>query len=156
QSKAYQELDQVIGHSCLPEVSDEQNISYIRAMIKEGQRYSNSIVILNQYGIHMNEKRYENPKEFKSERFLGVTESSVALTNGNYENRDHFGFGAGRRLCTGMHMAEGELLLGVSRLLWCFRIENASPLGKDGKPIPTDLDKARIGITIWPEEYHYR
>ncbi|CAG8670626.1 716_t:CDS:2, partial [Cetraspora pellucida] len=180
QYKAHQELDRVIGHSRLPEVSDELNIPYTRAIIKESQRYcapiylglphgieeddeyngyhipANSVVILNQYGIHMDEKRYENPKEFKPERFLGVTESSAALANGSYENRDHFGFGAGRRLCTGIHMAERELLLGVSFLLWCFKIENASPLGKDGKPIPIDLEKIRFGITVWPEEYHVR
>ncbi|CAG8838502.1 2056_t:CDS:2, partial [Gigaspora margarita] len=29
--------------------------------------------------------------------------------------------------------------------------ENALPLGKDGKPIPINLDKARLGITVWPE-----
>ncbi|CAG8640752.1 3785_t:CDS:2 [Gigaspora margarita] len=185
QSKAHQELDQVIGQSRIPEVPDEQNIPYIRAIIKEGQRYcgafylgiphaneeddeyngyhipANSVVVLNQYGIHMDEKRYENPKEFKPERFLRFTESSAALANGNYENRDHFGFGAGRRLCTGIHMAciiyaERELLLGVSRLLWCFKIENASPLGKDGKPIPINLDKIRNGITVWPEDYKVR
>ncbi|RIB30974.1 cytochrome P450 [Gigaspora rosea] len=180
QSKAHQELDRVIGQSRMPEVSDEQNIPYIRAIIKEGQRYcgaiylgvphaideddeyngyhipANSVVILNQYGIHMDEKRYENPKEFKPERFLGFTGSSAALANGNYENRDHFGFGAGRRLCTGIHMAERELLLGVSRLLWCFKIENASPLGKDGKPIPINLDKIRNGLTVWPEDYKVR
>ncbi|KAF0421271.1 cytochrome P450 [Gigaspora margarita] len=157
QSKAHQELDRVIGQSRIPEVSDEQNIPYIRAIIKESQRYcgpvylglphaieedddyngyhipANSVVVLNQYGIHTDEKRYENPKEFKPERFLGFTESSATLANGNYENRDHFGFGAGRRLCTGIHMAERELLFGVTRLLWCFKIENASPLGKDVK-----------------------
>ncbi|CAG8821898.1 12630_t:CDS:2, partial [Dentiscutata erythropus] len=88
QSKAHQ--------SC---VSDEQNIPYIRAIIKEGQRYcapiylgvphgieeddeyngcyipANSVVILNQYGIHMDEKRYENLKEFRLERFLGLNEN---------------------------------------------------------------------------------
>ncbi|RIB18711.1 cytochrome P450 [Gigaspora rosea] len=178
QSKAHQELDQVIGQFRIPEASDEQNIPYIRAIIKEGQRYcgphhfgiphaneendeyngyhipANSVVVLNQYGIHMDEKRYENPKEFKPERFLGFTESSTALAKGNYENRDHFGFGAGRRLCTGIHMAERELLLGVSRLLWCFKIENA--LGKDGKPIPINLDKIRNGLTVWPEDYKVR
>ncbi|CAG8589482.1 16336_t:CDS:2, partial [Dentiscutata heterogama] len=129
QSKAHHELDRVIGQSRLPEVSDEPNIPYIRAIIKEGQRYcgpiylgiphgieeddeyngyhipANSVVILNQYGIHMDEKRYENPKEFKPERFLGFTESSETLAKGNYEHRDHFGFGAGRRLCSGIHMA---------------------------------------------------
>ncbi|CAG8713013.1 17086_t:CDS:1, partial [Dentiscutata heterogama] len=52
--------------------------------------------------------------------------------------------------------AERELLLGVSRLLWCFRIENASPLDKGGKPIPINLDKAHFAITVWPEDYHIR
>ncbi|CAG8654408.1 17781_t:CDS:2 [Cetraspora pellucida] len=177
QSKAHQELDRVIGQSRLPNASDEPNIPYICAIIKEGQRYcgptylgvphyieeddeyngyyipANSVVLLNIYGIHMDEKRYENPKEFRPERFLGLTERSAILANGNYENRDHFSFGAGRRLCIGIHLAELELLLGISRLLWCFRIENASPLGKDGKPIPINLDNARLGITVWPEEY---
>ncbi|CAG8512616.1 34852_t:CDS:2, partial [Racocetra persica] len=173
QDKAHQELDQVIGHSRLPNASDEPNLPYIRAIIKEGQRYcgpiylgvphyieeddeyngyhipANSVVILNQYGIHMNEKKYENPKEFKPERFFGIKESSATLAKGCFENRDHFGFGAGRRLCAGIHFAELELFLGVSRLLWCFKIENASPLGKDGKPIPINLDKAQMGISIY-------
>ncbi|CAG8512952.1 22062_t:CDS:2 [Dentiscutata erythropus] len=180
QYKAHQELDQVIGHSRLPSASDEPNLPYIRAIIKEGQRYrgpiylgvphyieeddeyngyhipANSVVILNQYGIHKDERRYENPKEFKPERFFDITESSAVLANGNYQNRDHFGFGAGRRLCTAIHMAELELFWGVSRLLWCFKIENASPLGKDGKQIPIDLEKACIGATIWPEKYHIK
>ncbi|CAG8501374.1 6619_t:CDS:2, partial [Dentiscutata heterogama] len=115
---------------------------------------ANSVVVLNQYGIHMDERRYENPKEFKPERFFEIMESSAVLANGNYQNRDHFGFGAGRRLCTAIHMAELELFLGVSRLLWCFKIENASPLGKDGKPTPIDLEKACIGATIWPENQY--
>ncbi|CAG8448858.1 20745_t:CDS:2 [Cetraspora pellucida] len=180
QFKAHQELDQVIGQSRLPTIFDEQNIPYIRAIVKESQRYcgpiylgiphyieeddeyngyhipANSVIILNQYGIHMDEKRYENPKELKPERFLSFTNSSAALANGNYENRDHFGFGAGRRLCAGIHMAELALLLGVSRLLWCFRIENVSPLGKDGKPIPIDMEKIRFGMTIWPEIFHVK
>ncbi|CAG8821465.1 4286_t:CDS:2, partial [Dentiscutata erythropus] len=99
QSKAHQELDRVIGQSRLPDDSDEQNIPYIRAIIKEGQRYcapiylgvphgieeddeyngyyipANSVVILNQYGIHTDEKRYENPREFRPERFLGLNEN---------------------------------------------------------------------------------
>ncbi|CAG8809708.1 827_t:CDS:2, partial [Gigaspora margarita] len=180
QYKTHQELDQVIGQSRLPSASDELNLPYIRAIIKESQRYcgpvyvgvphyieeddeyngyhipANSVVLLNHYGIHMDEKRYENPKEFKPERFFGIKERSAILANGNYQNRDHFGFGAGRRLCTGIHMAELELFLGISRLLWCFKIENASPLGKNGKPTPIDLEKVHLGIIVWPEEYHIR
>ncbi|CAG8819024.1 6742_t:CDS:2, partial [Gigaspora margarita] len=52
--------------------------------------------------------------------------------------------------------AELELLLGVSRLLWCFKIENSSPLGKDGKPMPINLDKICNGVTVWPEDYKVR
>ncbi|RIB28593.1 cytochrome P450 [Gigaspora rosea] len=180
QYKAHQELDQIIGHSRLPSASDEPNMPYIRAIIKESQRYcgpiylgvphyneeedeyngyhipANSVIVLNQYGIHMDGRRYENPKEFKPERFFGITESSAVLANGNYQNRDHFGFGAGRRLCTAVHMAELELFLGISRLLWCFKIENASPLGKDGKPTPIDLEKAYVGATVWPEKYQIK
>ncbi|CAG8656893.1 39558_t:CDS:2 [Gigaspora margarita] len=129
QSKAHEELDRVVGQSRLPTILDEPNISYIRAIIKE----ANSAAVFNIYGIHMDEKIYENPKEFNPERFL-----------------------AGRRFCTGIHLAELELLLGVSRLLWSFKIENASPLGKNGKPIPINLDKARLGINVWPEEYHVK
>ncbi|CAG8677316.1 12233_t:CDS:2, partial [Dentiscutata heterogama] len=180
QAKAHQELDQIIGQSRLPKISDEPNLPYIRAIIKEGQRYcapvylsvphyieeeddyngyhipANSAVVVNQYGIHMDEKRYENPKEFKPERFLGFKESSAVFANGNYENRDHFSFGAGRRLCTGIHLAERELFMGITHLLWCFRIENASPLGEDGKPIPIGLDIERFAVTVWPKKFHVR
>ncbi|CAG8622274.1 5336_t:CDS:2, partial [Cetraspora pellucida] len=51
QSKAQQELDRVIGHSRLPEVSDEPNIPYIRAIIKEGQRYCAPIYLGIPHGI---------------------------------------------------------------------------------------------------------
>ncbi|CAG8697429.1 4003_t:CDS:1, partial [Dentiscutata erythropus] len=52
--------------------------------------------------------------------------------------------------------AELELFLGVSRLLWCFKIENASPLGKDGRPTPINLEKACQGATVWSEKYHIK
>ncbi|CAG8819025.1 6743_t:CDS:2, partial [Gigaspora margarita] len=83
----------IIGQSCIPKVSDEQNIPYIRAIIKEGQRYcaalylgvphaieeddeynryhipANFVVISNQYGIHTDEKRYEIPNNLNLRDF---------------------------------------------------------------------------------------
>ncbi|CAG8840770.1 2005_t:CDS:1, partial [Racocetra persica] len=35
-------------------------------------------------------------------------------------------------------------------------IENASPLGKDGKPIPIDLSRVRLGVSAWLEDYNAR
>lgn len=37
--------------------------------------------------------------------------------------RDHWTFGAGRRICPGMIVAEREIFLAISRLLWAFRLE---------------------------------
>jgi len=35
--------------------------------------------------------------------------------------RDHWTFGAGRRICPGLHAAERELWLAISRLLWAYK-----------------------------------
>ncbi|KAH9481031.1 Cytochrome P450 monooxygenase virE [Psilocybe cubensis] len=35
-------------------------------------------------------------------------------------DRDHWTFGAGRRICPGLPAAERELWLAISRLLWAF------------------------------------
>jgi hypothetical protein len=37
--------------------------------------------------------------------------------------RDHFAFGAGRRICPGYHVAERSFFIGFSRLLWAFDIQ---------------------------------
>ncbi|KAI0767331.1 hypothetical protein C8Q74DRAFT_1370137 [Fomes fomentarius] len=37
--------------------------------------------------------------------------------------RDHWMFGAGRRICPGLALAEREIFLAVSHLLWAFKIE---------------------------------
>ncbi|RIA95129.1 hypothetical protein C1645_817100, partial [Glomus cerebriforme] len=65
-------------------------------------------------------------------------------------------FGSGRRLCAGIHLAEYELFIIISRILYCFHIENASPTGEDGKPIPIDLSKSTSGLTVWPIDYNIR
>jgi hypothetical protein len=40
----------------------------------------------------------------------------------NYDARDHYGYGSGRRLCPGIHLAERNLFLGMAKLLWGFDI----------------------------------
>lgn len=37
--------------------------------------------------------------------------------------RDHFTFGAGRRICPGTHVADRGLFIAMSRLLWAFNFE---------------------------------
>lgn len=44
--------------------------------------------------------------------------------------RDHWMFGAGRRICPGMMVAEREIWLAISRLIWAFTLEQVP-----GRPI---------------------
>ena len=38
----------------------------------------------------------------------------------DYASRDHYAYGAGRRICPGIHLAERNLFLGIAKLLWAF------------------------------------
>jgi cytochrome P450 family 619 len=38
----------------------------------------------------------------------------------DFEKRDHYGYGAGRRICPGIHLAERNLFLAIAKLLWAF------------------------------------
>jgi hypothetical protein len=47
--------------------------------------------------------------------------------------RDHFSYGAGRRGCPGVHVAERSLFINVSRVLWGFNLDKK--VGADGKVV---------------------
>ena len=54
------------------------------------------------------------------------------------------------------YQAEYELFNVLSRILYCFHIENASPTGEDGKPIPIDLSNFTFELTVWLNDYNVR
>ncbi|KAG9287572.1 hypothetical protein G9A89_019633 [Geosiphon pyriformis] len=171
QAKAHEELDRVVGKSRLPDLNDEPSLPYIRALIKENLRWAppaplgaphfieeedqymkyhipkNSVVVMNIYSVHSDDKRYKHPHKFDPTRFLGNNESAASSAQGDPKKRDHFTFGAGRRLCIGVHLAEVELQLAVSRILWAFRIE---PVEK------VNLNDYDSSYTQWIKPYHVR
>lgn len=58
------------------------------------------------------------------DRFLHDNHTSAESSNLPDPNqRDHWMFGAGRRICPGMWVAEREIWLAVSRVIWAFRLE---------------------------------
>ncbi|EKG10438.1 Cytochrome P450 [Macrophomina phaseolina MS6] len=62
-----------------------------------------------------------SPFAFNPDRFAGRTApASTYAASGDYAARDHYGYGAGRRLCPGIHLAERNLFVGVAKLLWAF------------------------------------
>ena len=96
-------------------------------------------VILNVWGLHHDPIKFPNPNVFDPDRFAGRTLLAPDYaSSADYENRDHYGYGSGRRICPGIHLAERNLFIGMAKLLWAFEFsETKDP---SGKPIPLDVD----------------
>ncbi|THU77992.1 cytochrome P450 [Dendrothele bispora CBS 962.96] len=170
QRRAHEEMDRVIGQDRWPTAEDEKSLPYIRAIIKEVQRIhapfwmatphctsddfsyhgtfipKDTVIVLNCYTLHHNEERYPDSFNFNPDRYLGDNLScGESAKLANVMDRDHWAFGAGRRICPGLPIAEQELWLAISRLLWAFRFE-AVP----GEPISLDEYEGHSGRTPIP------
>lgn len=80
----------------------------------------------------------------------------TTLTENNAINQDspkrlHFTFGAGRRVCPGFHVAERNLFLAISRILWGFNIKPARD--SNGTPVPINRDAVTPGLIVRPEDF---
>ncbi|KAJ3785926.1 cytochrome P450 [Lentinula aff. detonsa] len=149
QKKAQEELDRVVGRDRLPTVEDEKNLPYCHAIIKEVERCHNpfwlgtphvasedftyrgqfipkdTVVVLNTWTMHHDASRHPEPDSFSPDRYINdsLTSADSANLTDPYQ-RDHWMFGAGRRICPGMIVAEREIWLTISRMLWAFTMES--------------------------------
>jgi cytochrome P450 len=137
--KGQEELDRVIGIGRTPNWDDEANLPYIRSIIKEIMRYrpitkagmihmvteddeykgyfipKDAIIMISWWAIHFDPKRYPDPYQFKPERFLNHKLSAADYAaHPDVSQRDHFGYGAGRRIC-------GMLLIILIRSRYAYR-----------------------------------
>lgn len=181
QRRAHEELSRVVGDSRLPTFDDEEALPFIRAMVKEVLRirpvttigtphyttsdvvYKNyvipkdTIVSLCQYAIHYDPRRWKDPEEFKPERYLEYPLKAgayAAIADPN--ERDHFDFGAGRRICPGMHLAENSLFVTLASILWLFEIKPA--VDQLGVEQEVDVSDAAYeeGVNTLPKPYQIR
>ncbi|KAK7570068.1 cytochrome P450 [Phyllosticta citricarpa] len=107
-----------------------------------------------------------DPSLFAPERYLARREwadASVAelATHADGDARDAWVFGAGRRLCPGVHVAERSLFLGMARMLWAFDVVAPGAGGgvdggeeKEGarRRLP-DPRKMVNGLVVMPEPF---
>ncbi|KXN83518.1 3-hydroxyphenylacetate 6-hydroxylase [Leucoagaricus sp. SymC.cos] len=148
QAKAHEELDRVVGRDRLPTVEDVKDLPYISAIIKEVERRHNplwlgtphvntqdftyrgqfipkdTLLISNTYTMHHDPQHYPEPFSFNPDRYL--TDHTLSSESANLPNameRDHWTFGVGRRICPGILVAEREIFLAISRMLWAFKME---------------------------------
>ncbi|OQN96160.1 hypothetical protein B0A48_18075 [Cryoendolithus antarcticus] len=160
QKKAQAQIDSVIGPDRSPNWSDYASLPYIAQIVKETMRWrpvtplafphalaqddwvdgfflpKGTTIIVNAWGMQHDPTRFKDPEKFDPDHFDGVTKLAPELANGPWEERDHYGYGAGRRLCPGIHLAERNLWLGMAKLLWGYSI--LPGLDKEGKEVAVD------------------
>ncbi|KAI1104962.1 cytochrome P450 2D18 [Jackrogersella minutella] len=162
QDEAHAHIDSVLDDSRLPTWADYESLPYVAMLVKEVHRWrppgpggfphalnkedeidglklpKDSMIVINIWGIHHDPDRYKDPEVFDPSRFEGQTQlASVYANSGNFETRDHYGYGIGRRICPGIHMAERGLWLAIARILWSFKIR--PKLDGAGNPIPINV-----------------
>ncbi|RWA04264.1 hypothetical protein EKO27_g10840 [Xylaria grammica] len=173
---AQMELDRVCGDR-MPDLNDVPNLPYIRACAKETLRWMpgfilgiphavtqddmymgyriprGSTVIMNVWAVHNDPKRHLIPWRFEPMRYIDDQQTSIdAANNPDVTKRDHFAFGAGRRKCQGMHIADRSIFLAISRLLWAFDFNRATD-PETGEEIIPDMNDLAEGIMALPNPF---
>ncbi|KAK5710470.1 hypothetical protein LTR15_012960 [Elasticomyces elasticus] len=179
--KAQAEIDTVISADRVPEWSDYEKLPYVASIIKESHRWrpvaplsvphalsedewidgkllsKGTTLFLNVWGLHHDEMRYGSDHDvFNPDHFQGQTLLAAELANSaDYEARDHFGYGNGRRICPGIHLADRNLFHAISKLLWAFDVDLATDT-ITGEPIVPDISIVtgyREGLTASPNDF---
>ncbi|CAN0872299.1 Cytochrome P450 83B1 [Linum grandiflorum] len=137
--KAQEEVRCAIGKKGFVNEQDIQQLSYLKAVVKETMRLqpavpflvpresiencnlggyvipAKTVIYLNAWAIGRDPEAWgENPEEFKPERFIG---NSIDVKGVDFEL---IPFGGGRRICPGIHMGLSTVELSLANLLYAF------------------------------------
>lgn len=67
-----------------------------------------STVVLNVWAMHHDSNTWKDPQHFIPERFEAYPSlASSYAASGKWDERDHYGYGAGRRICPGESIFKG-------------------------------------------------
>jgi phenylacetate 2-hydroxylase len=84
----------------------------------------------NLWAANHDAEHFKSPMDFIPDRFMGLS------TTG--EGTQHFGYGAGTRMCAGAHLANRELYVIFTRLVLAFHIHEADD--QKARPILDSID----------------
>lgn len=163
QRAAQDELDLVIGSERLPSVADLPQLPYIQALVKELARWftvapvaiphvasqddtyngyfipKGTVVMPNTWAIMHDPDVFDDPLEFKPERYLMRDPDTNQLKiNPAVLDPENAAFGYGRRICPGRHLSTEALTLMVASLLTVFNVN--APKDASGRPTKVKLE----------------
>jgi cytochrome P450 len=138
------ELDTILTARRLPTAEDFNRLTYTRQVVNEAMRIyppvwtvarralhdceiggyhvpARTIMLMSQWILHRDPAIFQDPLEFRPERWTADFESSLPKTS-------YFPFGGGLRRCIGEGFALMELVLCLATMAqrWRFKIENPS------------------------------
>ena len=101
----------------------------------------------------MDPNRHPDPRRFDPLRYINDHQTSIdAANNPDATQRDHFVFGAGRRRCQGMHIADRSIFLALSRMLWAFDFKRAVDPTTQHEIVP-DMEDLVDGMMSLPNPF---
>ncbi|XP_077242868.1 7-ethoxycoumarin O-deethylase-like [Tasmannia lanceolata] len=139
--KVQEEIEQVVGMNNIVEEPHLPKLRYLDAVLKETHRLHPALpllmsrspsetcvvgeytvpkgcqVLINAWVIQRDPKTWDNPLEFKPERFLTEEYNKCEIRGTDYR---FVPFGAGRRICVGLPLAERMLPYVVASLVHSF------------------------------------
>ncbi|RVW68069.1 Cytochrome P450 83B1 [Vitis vinifera] len=153
--KAQEEVRNTFGKKGFIGEDDVEKLPYLKAVVKEAMRLlppvpllvpretlqkcsidgyeipPKTLVFVNAWAIGRDPEAWENPEEFIPERFLG---SSVDFRGQQYKL---IPFGAGRRICPGLHIGVVTVELTLANLLHSFDWEMPPGMNKEDIDLDT-------------------
>ncbi|KAJ6076993.1 hypothetical protein N7499_008974 [Penicillium canescens] len=174
--KAQEEVDRVCGTKESPTFELLAHLPYVKHCVSEVLRWrpvaaggiphvliqddeykgykfpTGSTFLANAWAIHHDPELYDCPDDFVPERYehnpLGFKSDIEEVTDGI---RKTYGFGAGRRICPGFHLAENSLHINVAKVLWAFDIR-AGTDPTTGRPLQAEEVNVDIA-TQWTDGF---
>ncbi|XP_057422695.1 cytochrome P450 93A3-like [Lotus japonicus] len=156
--KARNEIDSVTGSSSrLIEESDLPNLPYLRAIVKETLRIhptspfigresseksyicgyeipEKTLLFVNLWSMGRDPKLWDNPLEFRPERFMGEENNQVDLRGQHFQLMP---FGTGRRACPGASLALQVVPTNLAAMVQCFEWKVDGKINMEEKPAIT-------------------
>ncbi|XP_058004286.1 cytochrome P450 93B16-like [Hevea brasiliensis] len=171
--KAREEINRVVGNGRIAQESDNPNLPYIQAILKETFRLhppipmvarksiqdckingytipANTLLFVNMWSIGRDPKYWKNPLQFQPERFLQSNDDD-GLTSSIDIRGQHYlllPFGTGRRSCPGISLAMQSMPTTLAVMIQCFDWKVVNPPGMEIKTGNSVLDMTeRPGLT---------
>ncbi|XP_077243510.1 flavonoid 3'-monooxygenase CYP75B137-like [Tasmannia lanceolata] len=155
-TEVQEELEAVVGKDNIVEEWHLPKLHYLEGVVKEILRLhpglplliphmpsqscdvggyhipKGSRIFINVWAIHRDPSLWENPLEFKPERWFSPKNANLDLNGSDFR---YFPFGSGRRICAGLSLAERMLTYVLATLLHSFdwRLPEGAKLDHEDK-----------------------